>query len=312
MAARWPDTLVGSATHDTKRGPDVRARLLALTEEPDAWADAVERFASLETETRPAGVDAPDPNAAWLVWQTLVGAWPLDPAEHEAYPQRVRDYVVKAARESKQGTSWTQPKEAYEGALTSLVDRALDPDGELRGELETWVERIAWPGAVSGIALALLAIAGPGVPDVYQGSERWALSLVDPDNRRPVDFRALQAGLDAATPEGLLQSWRDGRLKQHVVHRALGARRGHPDLFARGSYGPIDAGADVLAFVREHDGMRAVCAVPRNPLRRAAEPVVLPVAGATGAAWRDALTGDELDEPVAFRRLPAALLIGGR
>ena len=135
--------------------------------------------------TRPDGAVEVDANARWLLWQTLVGAWPLDVAELPAFADRVRDYALKAAREAKERTSWTEPDEAYENALADLVTRSLEHDGALFAALTDVVERIAWPAAVNGLSLALVLLAAPGLPDVYQGTERWSFSLVDPDNRRP-------------------------------------------------------------------------------------------------------------------------------
>jgi maltooligosyltrehalose synthase len=311
QAARWPDVLASAATHDAKRGPDVRARLAVLAEIPEAWAEAVARWERLDEASR-AGAPAADPDAAWLVWQSLVGAWPLDAADEKDFTDRLHAYVEKAAREAKQGTSWTEPDEAYEAALRALVDRALDAGGQLRPEIAAFVESIAWPGAVNGLALALMLLSAPGVPDTYQGSEGWALTLVDPDNRRPVDAAELDRRLGAAVaadPADVLASWRDGRLKTLVVHRALEARRRDPELFARGGYRPLDAGPEVLAFARVLDGRWAVCAVPRSPLRHppAARPLALP--DDAPGAWTDALTGDVLAAPVAFGRLPVSLLI---
>jgi len=315
QAADWPRLLTGVATHDSKRGPDVRARLAVLTEIPDAWAEAVAAWTRLDAEGRPAEAAAPDPNAAWLVWQTLVGAWPVDPADEAGFAERIHGYVEKAAREAKTGTSWTSPDEAYEGALHDLVERALAPEGALRASLAAFVERIAWPGAVNGLSLALMSVAGPGVPDTYQGSEGWALALVDPDNRHPVDAGVLERRLDAAVgaePRELVASWRDARLKALVVHRALEARRRDPDLFLRGGYRPLDAGPEVLAFARELDGRWAVCAVPRSPLTHppAERPLALPDDAPT--SWVDALTSAPVEGSRVFGVLPVSLLVGSR
>jgi malto-oligosyltrehalose synthase len=313
QAADWPGLLTAAATHDSKRGPDVRARLAVLTEIPEDWAAAVDLWTRLEAAGRPAGAEAPDPNAAWLVWQTLVGAWPLDREREAGFAERVHAYVEKAAREAKTGTSWTAPDAAYEDALHDLVERALDPAGALRATLAAFAERIAWPGAINGLSLALLLLAGPGVPDTYQGSEGWALTLVDPDNRAPVDGAELErrlADAEVATPAELVAGWRDGRLKALVVHRALEARRRDPELFLRGGYRALDAGPEVLAFARELDGRWAVCAVPRDPLRHtpAERPLALP--GDAPGSWVDALTAAPVPGARVFGALPVSLLVG--
>ena len=179
LAARsvaWPAALAALATHDSKRGPDVRARLLTLAELGEDWLGAVGHFEALELDIRPDGAVEIDANARWLLWQTLVGAWPLDPAELPAFGDRVRAYALKAAREAKDRTSWTEPDEAYELALADLVARALDPDGALHAALRELVERVAWPGAVNGLSLALVLLAAPRLPDVYQGTERGRFS----------------------------------------------------------------------------------------------------------------------------------------
>jgi (1->4)-alpha-D-glucan 1-alpha-D-glucosylmutase len=174
------------------------------------------------------------------------------------------------------------------------------------------VESIAWPGAVNGVALALMILAGPGVPDTYQGSEGWALTLVDPDNRRAVDAAALEQRLDAAiaaTPDELLREWRDGRLKALVVHRVLEARRRDPELFTAGAYHALDAGPHALAFARELDGRWAIAAVPRSPATHPPSPTVLaPPDGAPAGPWTDVLAGATADAPTAFAPLPVSLL----
>jgi malto-oligosyltrehalose synthase len=312
-AVAWPAALAALGTHDSKRGPDVRARLLALAELGDDWLAAVGHFEVLELDIRPDGAAEVDANARWLLWQTLVGAWPLDASELPQFADRVREYALKAAREAKERTSWTEPDEAYEHALVDLVTRALDPETALFAALEEVVERIAWPGAVNGLSLALLLLAAPGLPDVYQGTERWSLSLVDPDNRRPVDLAALDRDLSALQDlpaSALRAAWRDGRLKQALVARALHARRAHPELFARGSVHLLDAGPDVLAFARELDGRWAICAVPRSPLRRPPSPLALPLPDGAPARWRDVFDGVVLEAPTAFASLPVTLLVG--
>ena len=176
----------------------MRARLLVLAELGEEWLAAVRRFEVLESDIRPDGAIEIDANARWLLWQTLVGAWPLEPSELPQFADRVRDYALKAAREAKERTSWTEPDEAYEHALVDLVARALDTEGALFAALREVVERVAWPGSRQRpVARASCSWRRPACRDIYQGTERWSFSLVDPDNRRPVDLAALDRDLTA-------------------------------------------------------------------------------------------------------------------
>ncbi|HTO55820.1 MAG TPA: malto-oligosyltrehalose synthase [Myxococcota bacterium] len=259
--AHWPRSLLASSTHDTKRSEDVRARLALLSEVPELWAATVGRWFERNARHRtPAG---PDPKLEYLLYQTLVGAWPLE-------QERAQQYLEKAAREAKEYTSWHAPSRAYETAVRSFV-AALYRDPAFGRELDAFAGSLVAPGRNQSLAMLLLKLVSPGVPDLYQGTELWDLSLVDPDNRRPVDFelrRRLLTVARTATPEQALAETELGLAKLFVTERVLRARREHPERFdAKSPYGPLfacGARADsVLAFTRR--GL--VCVVPRLLLR---------------------------------------------
>ncbi len=299
--AAEPFGMTALSTHDTKRSEDVRARLAVLSEVPDEWAEAVRRWAALNQPHRTGRL--PDRNIEYLLYQTLVGAHPL-PLD------RALAYAEKAAREAKQHTSWLDPNERHERALRQFVTGALS-DPVFTAELAAFVDRIALAGWVTSLAQKLVQLTMPGVPDVYQGSELWDLSLVDPDNRRPVDYavrRRLIAELDALSPEEIGARVSEGLPKLLVVQRTLSLRRDRPDLFGPAAgYEPLRAPDHAIAFAR---GGGAVTVVPRFVLRTAEGGVV----GLPPGPWLDVFTGD----PVAggdvgledlLHRFPVALLV---
>jgi (1->4)-alpha-D-glucan 1-alpha-D-glucosylmutase len=286
---RWPASMNNSSTHDTKRSEDVRARINVLSEIPDEWERRVTRWAECNAEQRETidGESVPDRNDEYLLYQTLVGAWPLAPmdaAAHESFVGRVQQYMEKATREAKVHTSWINPNEEYDRGLRDFVARILErpPEGEARNlfleDLEDFHPRVACCGMLNALSQTLLKLTCPGVPDVYQGQEVWDFSLVDPDNRRPVDYdrrREMLAELRGRLAEAdrgdlaaeLLQGWQDGRAKLYLTHVALRLRREDPDLFLRGSYVPL-AGhgpreAHVLAFARHLEDRTVVVVAPR-------------------------------------------------
>jgi (1->4)-alpha-D-glucan 1-alpha-D-glucosylmutase len=333
LAADWPATMTTLSTHDTKREEDVRARLAVLAELPREWGGQVrqwhERAVTLRFYGRAAA--AVDPDTEYLFWQTLVGAWPIS-------GMRLSGYLTKAIREAKWRTSWTSPDQEYEAAVLGLGARVLD-DPELSGSVGDFVAGIAADAAVNSLGAKLVQLTMPGVPDVYQGCELAALSLVDPDNRRPVGFaraRSALTALDASADASLRGDLDSGdldsgdldggdldggdldslsRAKLLVTSRALRLRRARPEWFAAG-YEPLaatgPAAARVIAFQR---GGRAVSVVTRLPvsLRRAGgwRDTALPL---PGGAWADLLTGARYRGgavPLAelTRRLPVALLV---
>ncbi|HET6467273.1 MAG TPA: malto-oligosyltrehalose synthase [Geminicoccaceae bacterium] len=330
--ARQPGGMLAGTTHDTKRGEDVRARLAVLSELPEAWAAAVRRWRELNAPLvrGEAGRRVPEPKVAYLIYQTLVGVWPLglgpkDAAGLHHLADRLATYLQKALREAKERTRWTAPDAEYEAAVESFARALLHPgeSAEFLGDLAAFVGRIAPAGAANGLAQTLLRLTAPGVPDIYQGSELWELSLVDPDNRRPVDFAALAAALADPSPlPARLARWRDGHVKQGLVQAVLRFRAERPELFAIGGYRPLQAeGAradHVLAFARAQGDAFALTIVPCR-VARLLEGADLPLPPAEAWSetrlvlppelarrpWRDRLS-DALHETDSRGRLPLA------
>jgi (1->4)-alpha-D-glucan 1-alpha-D-glucosylmutase len=218
--------------------------------------------------------DVPDRNEEYLIYQTLLGAWPLEPwgaEEYDAFVQRVQAYLVKAMREAKVNTSWTSPNEAHEKAVTDFIAKILaEPTGgAFLADLRPFRQRVSKLGLVNSLAQTVLRLTAPGVPDTYQGQELWDFSLVDPDNRRPVDYAKRRQMLDGlnASPADLMATLEDGRPKMFVTSRLLQLRRDNPGLFTAGEYVPLRAegehAANVFAFARRHEGKTAVVVIPR-------------------------------------------------
>ncbi len=276
----FPCTLVPTATHDTKRGADTRARLIAICEAQERWREAAAAWFAGNGRFRGAaddGTPAPDPVTEYLFYQSAAAAWPplLRPDDEsglEAYAGRLTDYMIKAVREAKLQTKWTAPNEAFEGALREFVAASLTPGegNDFLPSLHAFVEAIDASSRANSLAQVVLQAVSPGVPDIYQGSEAFDFSLVDPDNRRTPDFAALADGLPEAV-DGLLETWRDGRLKQFVTHRALKLRREMPGLFTEGSVELLRAegpAADhVVAMMRRQGQQAVVGVVLRSPAR---------------------------------------------
>ena len=295
---RFPRALLATATHDHKRGEDHRARLAVLSEVPDEWESALGRWIRLNASLKRDidGVLAPDPADEIMLYQTIVGAWPygLFPDDLEgmqAYIERLHQFQEKALREGKRHSEWVCPNDAYEQACKAFTAGVLDPSRSSRvvHDIAGFVARIAPAGALNGLGQTLLRLTTPGIPDLYQGNEYWDLSLVDPDNRRPVDFPARMATLrSAAAPADCLDTWQDGRIKQSLIARALHCRARLADLFALGAYQKLETSgplADhVFAFSRSHGDTAAVVLVTRLAVHRmdsAERPLMSP------AAWRD-------------------------
>ena len=307
MREAWPHTLNATATHDTKRGEDVRARINVLSEMPAAWARHVRRWSRMTASLRRDGV--PAPNEELLLYQTLIGAWPLDEA-------RLRQYLEKAAREAKKQTSWITPNAEYERALLDYA-AALLQNEEFVADFTRFQRRVAFHGFLNALSQTVLKATSPGVPDFYQGTELWDYSLVDPDNRRPVDYesrasllRRMNGTVDIAT---LLRRWPDGRVKLYVTWKTLALRNRLADVFRDGDYTPLDAGANVCAFTRSLSGVTVAVAVPRLttkvtkpgivPLGNAWPETSLPLSG----SWRNIFTGEELaGEELPLRSLFAS------
>jgi (1->4)-alpha-D-glucan 1-alpha-D-glucosylmutase len=262
---RWPHSMLTTSTHDTKRSEDVRMRLCVLSEIPGEWRAAVARWSAWNEKHRRG--EWPDRNLEYFYYQTLVGAWPL-PVE------RALLVMEKAAREAKQHTSWTRRHTGYEAALRDFITGTLG-DSRFVRDLERFAARVAEPGQVNSLAATLLKLTSPGVPDFYQGNELWDLSLVDPDNRRPVDFALRQQLLAELKHLSVEQVWArrdEGLPKLWTIHKALGFRRARPELFSEQStYEPLAAqgskAAHVVAFARRAGDQTAVVIVPRLPVQ---------------------------------------------
>ena len=307
--ADWPATLLATTTHDTKRSEDARARLAVLSELPEVWRRSLGRWRTLNRRAK-GRIDereAPDANEEYLLYQTLLASWPLQPfaewsePERAVYRERIQQYMTKAMKEAKVNTSWVQPNEAWDTAVTNFIARLLEP-GPRNRFLESFVpvaEEVSRFGASNALSQTLLKLTAPGVPDIYQGNELWDFSLVDPDNRRPVDYGQRQKMLDSlgeATPEDLLGNWPDGRIKLFLTQRLLTFRREQAALFAQGSYTPLALTGEFadccIAFTREHEGLALVVLAPRLTAR-----VGFP---AIGPRWGD--TAVQLPLDFASRR----------
>ena len=318
-ASRWPLSLNATNTHDTKRSADLRARLAALTGHTAAWGRHVARWRKLNRPLKRTvrGKPAPDTNGEYLFYQSLVGLWPAprpqrrvddlpDAAWMKQAADRLSAYMLKAAREAKTRTSWTESDEQYEKALDGFVREALAVRGEsiFGGDVARLVAEIAEDGFARALARVLLHLASPGVPDIYQGDELWTFSLVDPDNRRPVDFdRAIgllarNDGRDDLLREAFSGNAGEDRAKQALVARLLRFRREHHELMTAGDYLPIELPAGLFGFARRKDD-ELVIAVART---RAAEPGrsearggALTLESQFAGRWNSVLTGRDVE-----------------
>jgi (1->4)-alpha-D-glucan 1-alpha-D-glucosylmutase len=266
----FPDNLLATATHDHKRGEDTRARLAVLSECADWYVEQVEQWRTLAAPLR-SDADTPSAGDELILYQVLLGSWPLDQGDDfDGYQQRLWQWQQKALREAKLNSSWSAPNDAYEQGVEAFLSRLLlsEEGRTLRTAIAAAAQAIAPAGALNGLAQSLLRMTVPGVPDLYQGAEFWDFSLVDPDNRRPVDFSARQRALETPTDIGeLLFNWRDGRIKQAVIAQVLALRKAQPELFRNGTYTPLEVVGQhaerVVAFCREHQGKRLLVVVPR-------------------------------------------------
>jgi (1->4)-alpha-D-glucan 1-alpha-D-glucosylmutase len=280
-ARDWPHGMTATATHDTKRGEDARARLIALSEIPGEWTSAVARWKILNA--RHLAVEgemrAPSATFEYMLYQSLLGAWPLDQRE-DNFLERMQAYALKAAREGKQETSWLNPHQRYETGVQAFLARILDrsTSAEFLDSLETLARRLALLGALNSLSQITLKATMPGVPDFYQGTEFWDLSLVDPDNRRPVDFaeRArVLATVEAPDWDRLIQNWPDGHLKLAWTRHLLKLRNELADVFTHGDYLPLEVTGPhrdhVIAFARRHGRAAAITVVAKTlaPLSQA-------------------------------------------
>lgn len=324
-AREWPQGMTATATHDTKRGEDARARIAGLSEIPGEWTSTVARWKVLNAPHLALGGSfrAPSATFEYMLYQTLLGAWPLQGPIDAGFVERIQAYALKAAREGKEETSWLNPHEAYENGVKEFIAKILDParSGEFLDSLQTLARRVALLGALNALSQLTLKATLPGVPDFYQGTEFWDLSLVDPDNRRRVDFGARHAALSALDDPDwmrLIKTWPDGRIKLAWTRRLLRLRHELPDVFAQGDYQPLavrGTHADhVIAFARRHGRSAAIVVVGRHfapftqagrewPAREGFD-AAIDVTGYTAPG----LAGDELPLAQAFRDFPASVI----
>jgi (1->4)-alpha-D-glucan 1-alpha-D-glucosylmutase len=327
-AREWPDGMTATATHDTKRGEDARARLIALAELPGEWASSVARWKILNAPhlVLQGDIRAPSATFEYMLYQTLLGAWPLEGID-DTFVERIQAYALKAAREGKQETSWLNPNQTYEAGLRSFIERILDRSrsAEFLNALGTLAERVALLGALNSMSQVTLKATMPGVPDFYQGTEFWDLSLVDPDNRRPVDFTARATALAAMeTPDwaNLAQRWPDGHLKMAWTRQLLRMRSELAEVFAHGDYEPLEVSGPhrdhIIAFARRHGRdvalvvvAKAFAAFTRNgrdwPRADAFEGTV-DITGYRAEGRYGGTSAHELRLADLFGRLPAAVL----
>jgi (1->4)-alpha-D-glucan 1-alpha-D-glucosylmutase len=345
------------STHDTKRSEDVRARLNVLSEIPEEWSSAVQRWCRLNAQHRQS-VDeqpAPDANEEYFLYQTLLGAWPLAPysaSEYESFVGRISAYMEKALHEAKVHTSWINPNTDYDHAVAAFVQRILDETAnrEFLDDFRAFQQRISHHGLYNSLAQTLIKLTAPGVPDTYQGTELWDFSLVDPDNRRAVDYERRMRMLEelqsaAATPQdlgvcarSLVDAKEDGRIKMYVTYRVLTCRRQHASLLSEGAYTPLRCagkhGDHLFAFARSTGRSSAIIVVPRLLTRLV--PDLSPPLGdvvwqdtrvllgevSSAEGWRNVFTGETLQGSQwegqsalraadALAQFPVALLMAG-
>jgi len=346
----WPNSLNATTTHDTKRAEDVRARINVLSEIPEEWREHLNRWSKLNQAHRMLinGEPVPDRNEEILLYQTLLGMYPLDPNDLANLAARLQQYAIKATREAMVHTRWTQPNRQHEQALVKFVASILNPSNRntfLRDFLQ-FHERVSYYGILNGLGQTLLKIASPGIPDFYQGSELWDFRLVDPDNRGPVDFTARNAilktlkdsvdSLHSLLTEELARNWRDGRIKIYLIWKALTHRRDHSELFPRGDFVEIGAHGrrkeNIAAFLRHHRKDWALVVIPRWLARSTGASnfpdgddfwgdTSIRLGGETPRSWRNVFTDETASSQTVrghrsllirdlLRQFPVALLWG--
>ncbi|MEL6468883.1 MAG: malto-oligosyltrehalose synthase [Cyanobacteria bacterium J06623_4] len=331
--AHWPHTLNASSTHDTKRSEDVRSRLAVLSEIPETWATQVNHWRELNADKKQSTHPhtSPTPTDEYFLYQTLVGAYPFDNSDDLSdFRERIKAYAIKAGREAKVNTNWISPDESYENAYTSFIDQLLTPskNNTFLNSLQAFQQSIATYGIYTALSQQLIKIAAPGIPDFYQGSELWDLSLVDPDNRRPVDYSKRKQHIkEIATdwrvnPDELLQNLLkkapNGRIKLFLTMRGLALRHHYQDLFATGSYVPLTVTGThaecVIAFARMQGKQTVIAIAPRFFTSLSAadtlpcgtaiwQDTAVTLPSQSQAPWKNWLTGKE-------QPLPEKALIG--
>jgi (1->4)-alpha-D-glucan 1-alpha-D-glucosylmutase len=350
---QWPRQMLASSTHDTKRSEDVRARLAVLSEMPRGWASQSIRWRRINKPRRSMmgeGHSAPDANEEYLLYQTLVGTWPmprkiedgfaLDDSARAQYTKRIQQYMIKAVNEAKVNMSWINPNPEYTEGLENFVAKILKPGTEAKPNsflrlITEFAQKVAFFGAINSLSQTLVKLTAPGIPDVYQGQEMFDFSVVDPDNRRPVDFGIRNAVLNAMSCDEsgwtehcaeMLRNWTDGRTKMWVTYKALQTRKELRDLFDGGSYVALrSSGAKAghaLGFTRSLNGKSAVTVFPRfvhtlmggemrMPLGNAwgETKIALPEGEFVNVFTGERVRGGEVQCADVFRSFPVALLV---
>ena len=304
----WPAGLLATSTHDTKRSEDVRARIAAISEIPELWRRSLQRWhtANRRWKRTVNDLEAPDGNEEYLLYQTLLGTWPMqadgepEPIPAPEYIERIQAYMAKALKEAKINTSWIQPNEEWDAAMRDFVAAILDAS-QRNKFLSTFcpvAKEIARLGAINSLTQTLFKLTSPGVPDIYQGNEVWDYSLVDPDNRRAVDYDLrgqMLKSLSVATPNELMPTWPDGRIKMFLTERVLRFRVKQSDLFRRGEYLPVSASGTFaeccVGFVRRLDDDWIAVVAPRVSSRIGFPPI--------GELWKD--TAIELPKKLSLK-----------
>jgi (1->4)-alpha-D-glucan 1-alpha-D-glucosylmutase len=281
----WPHSMLATSTHDSKRSEDVRARINVLSEIPSQWRLKMQDWRRFTRSYKSMVNNGPAPssNDEYLLYQTLVGAWPLEPLSEkndwDAFSERIENYMLKAIREAKENTSWINRNALYEGAVSSFVEKLLTPGAKNRflNDFIPFQRRIARIGFWNSLSQTLLKLTSPGVPDIYQGNDVWDFSLVDPDSRRPVDYasrremfesmRGWSSEPEASAATRLLETPEDGRLKLYAIWKTLCLRKEQPEIFRQGDYLPLavqGAQADhIVAFARKFENKNVVVIIPR-------------------------------------------------
>lgn len=304
----WPHTFIATSTHDTKRSEDVRARINVLSEIPDEWREHLTRWRRLNKKNVVIveGQTVPDPNEEYLLYQTLIGAWPVEPItgpEYEMFKKRIEDYMVKALREAKVNTSWINPNANYENILMSFIEAILNTTrrNKFLKDFQAFQKQISHYGIYNSLSQTLLKITSPGIPEFYQGTELWDFSLVDPDNRRPVDYsirikmleelkRSEQEMLLSELAKELTINKDNGKIKLYLIYKALNYRKANREIFERGDYSPLEAmgekAMNVCSFVRQFGNSMALVVAPRFFTRLIQQPESLPFGK---EVWKDSV-----------------------
>ena len=323
-----------TATHDTKRGEDVRARLNVLSEIPQEWSQQVNRWREINQAYKQESM--PDTNDEYLLYQTLLGTYPFEENELVDFPDRIKDYILKAVREAKVHTVWLRPDEEYEQAFLSFIERILKDKSDFLQQFKPFQQQIAEYGIYNSLSQVLIKNTAPGVPDLYQGAELWELSLVDPDNRRPVNYhkrREFLQDIKTRSSQNILQlieeliaTKENGKIKLFLTHQLLTARKKYSELFQNGDYQELEVTGEhqdsIIAFSRNYGDKTIVAIAPRfltGIIKPGQLPLGMEVWSDTSLKlankdWHNLIDGQAITGEIAVGKIlqnfPVALLIG--